>query len=94
MPVYPPTAPANLWLNESAGVVTSSSDLGTDCDRYELQHSADNATWATVGVGIPREDGVDYPQQSPGAGTHYYRVVARFGQFPGFPGTAVSVEVS
>lgn len=93
VPVHPPVAPVGLWISESAGVVTSSSDLGTDCDRYELQYSADGSTWATVAVGTTREDGVDYPQQSPGAGTHWYRVIARYGSYPSFPGDAVSVEV-
>ena len=94
VPQRPPTAPENLWLGESAGVVTSSSTLGENCDRYELQHSTDNATWETVAAGTTREDGVDYPQQSPGAGTHYYRVVVRFGQYPGFPGDSENVEVT
>jgi hypothetical protein len=93
VPASPPAAPAGLWLTDATGgVVNASSDLGLNCDRYELQR-LDGGAWGTVAQGTPREDGVDYVH-APGAGTHEYRVVARIGFYAGFPGGSVEVVVS
>lgn len=93
VPPSPPIAPTGLWLTAAGGgMVNASSNLGSYADRYELQQQGGGG-WTTVAHGTVRADGVDYQAQGVGAGTHYFRVLARWGFFAGFPGHSVSVEV-
>lgn len=98
VPSSPPVAPADLFLTAAgSGVVDASSGVGGgSAAQYELQHY-DAGAWVMVAVGVEREDfsGVDYQATSITAGMQQFRVVARnIGNFPGFPGTAESLDVT
>jgi hypothetical protein len=90
----PPTAPPDLFLADvGSGVVNASSNLGADCDSYELQWK-NGDTWETVGQGTVVDTQVNYQHTSAPAGTQEYRVIARFEGYASFPGGSESIAVA
>ena len=94
VPSSPPAAPGTLWLSDAGeGVVNASTTgLGLNADRYELQQRVAGA-WVTVGQGVLGE-GLSFQVTGVSAGTQEFRVLPRIGFFAGFPGAVNSVEVA
>lgn len=93
VPSNPPVAPPDLFLSDAGGeVVNASCSLGMNADRYELWH-LNGSTWEKASDGTIT-DGVAFQVAGVAAGTHSYRVIARWGFYGSFPGATAQVVVA
>lgn len=94
VPDNPPIAPETLELSVVGNTVTGTAPLGQFCDRYEWQGRLHGeGAWLDIGAGTVSEATVTFQYSGVPAGTHQFRVVVRWGFFPGFPGDPAEITV-